>query len=375
MDVDPPTADPERAQAVMDLLHVRTGRLAPGDPVAEPLVGSSTFALGEDPAGDAVYSRYGNPNLNAAEERLACVDGAPCVLSASGMAAIAGVLIATCRQGDRVVLPSDGYFHSRVLIAEVLAPLGVEAVTVPTRELVHADLGGAAIVLCESPSNPALELVDLPALADRCRDADAVLCVDNTLMTGLLQRPLDLGADVVVAADTKAAGGHSDLVLGHAATRDAELEQRLRDIRKFTGAVPGPFETWLLSRSLETLDLRLERMCANAAALADLLVDHGVGVTYPGRSEHPDAELAARQMRSPGFVLGATFPTQATAEAFRDGMGLVDATSFGGAHSSADRRARWGDAVPEGFLRISAGIEPTEPLLDRAADALRSPAT
>ena len=349
--------------AAMRLLHHRTARLADGDPVAEPLIPTTTFRLGDQPAPDAIYSRYANPTLDGAEARLAEVEGAPAVLSTSGMAAIAGVMLASLKAGDRVVVPADGYFHTRVLAGDILAPLGVEAVEVATGDLPDADLSGVALVVVETPSNPGLEIVDLPALAARCRAAGARLCVDNTFCTGLLQRPLALGADVVVAADTKAAGGHSDLLLGHAATADPALEARLRDVRKFTGAVPGAFEAWLLSRSLETLELRLERMCASAAAVADRLAEAAVAVSYPGRPDHPGHGLAARQMVAPGFVVGATFDGRAAAERFLDGSGILRATSFGGTHTSADRRARWGDAVPEGFLRLSVGIEPAGPLL------------
>ncbi|UWQ22944.1 cystathionine gamma-lyase [Jannaschia sp. W003] len=356
--------------AAMAMLHHRTARLRDGDPVAEPLVTTSTFRLGDQPPPDAIYGRYGTPNVEACEARLGHLEGAPCTLFAAGMGAIAGVMLAALKSGDRVVLPSDGYFHSRVVAGDILAPFGVEAVEVPTREMAEADLAGAALVLIETPSNPGLDLLDIEALAARAHAAGARLAVDNTFCTGLLQRPLDLGADIVVAADTKAAGGHSDLILGHAATRDEALTERLRAVRKFAGMIPGPFEAWMLSRSLETLELRMERMCANAAALADALAGAGVAVRWPGRPDHPDHALAARQMRAPGLVLGADFGGRAAADRFIEGAGILAATSFGGTHTSADRRARWGDAVPEGFLRLSAGIEPTAPLLEAARRGL-----
>ena len=348
--------------AALRLLHHRVSRLEDGEPVAEPLVTTSTFRLGDQPPDDAIYGRYATPNVLACEGRLAELEGASCVLFAAGMGAIAGVMLATLKAGSRVVLPSDGYFHSRVVAGDILAPFGVEAVEVPTREMAHADLSGAALVLVETPSNPGLDLVDLRALAGRAHAAGARLAVDNTFCTGLLQRPLALGADVVVAADTKAAGGHSDLILGHAATADPALEARLRAIRKFAGMIPGPFEAWMLSRSLETLELRIGRMCANAAMLAEALAAAGVAVRWPGAEGHPDRDLAARQMAAPGLVLGATFADRAAAEGFARRAGLLEATSFGGTHTSVDRRARWGDAVPDGFLRIAAGIEPTAPL-------------
>jgi len=364
---------PDIEAAAMAMLHHRTARLADGDPVAEPLVTTSTFRLGDQPPPDAIYGRYGAPNVIACEGRLAALEGAPCILFAAGMGAIAATMLATLNAGDRVVLPSDGYFHSRVVAGDILAGLGIEAVEIPTRQMAEADLTGAALVLIETPSNPGLDLIDIRAMADRVHAAGARLAVDNTFCTGLLQRPLGLGADIVVAADTKAAGGHSDLILGHAATHDEALRDRLHAIRKFAGMIPGPFEAWTLSRSLETLELRMTRMCGNAAAMAAALDGAGIDVTWPGLPAHPDHDLAKRQMHAPGLVLGATFANRAAAERFIEGAGLLAATSFGGTHSSADRRARWGDAVPEGFLRLSAGIEPTAPLtaaIRRGLDAL-----
>lgn len=353
---------PDEIQAAaMAALHHRTARLSDGDPVAEPLVTTSTFQLGDQPPSDGIYGRYETLNVTACEGRLAAIEAAPCVLFAAGMGAIAAVMFAVLEQGAKVILPSDGYMHSRVLAGDILAPFGVEAVEIPTRDLPDADLTGATLVLAETPSNPGLDLIDIAALARRAHAAGAKLAIDNTFCTGLLQRPLDLGADIVVAADTKAAGGHSDLILGHAATRDPGVEERLRTIRKFAGMIPGPFEAWMLSRSLETLELRLARMGDNARLMAETLAPH-VPVIWPGLPDHPDHALANRQMHAPGSVLSATFANRAEAERFLNAAGLVAATSFGGTHSSADRRARWGDAVPEGFLRLSAGIEPPAPL-------------
>ena len=363
--------DPDRQDAVLRLLHARTATLADGDPVAEPMIGTSTFRLGEQPAADAIYGRYATPTVQACEARLATLEGAPALLFASGMAAVAAVMMACLKAGDRVLVPSDGYFHTRVLARDILGPLGVETVEVATRALPDADLAGIALVVVETPSNPGLDVVDLAALAARCKAQGARLAVDNTFATGLLQRPLDLGADIALASDTKAAGGHSDLILGHVACAEGPLFDAIAARRKFTGSIPGPFEAWMLSRSLETLELRMQRMCANAAAAATLLdADARVAVCWPGLPDHPDHALAARQMQAPGFVLGATFPDRAAADRFIRASGILPATSFGGTHTSADRRARWGDAVAEGFLRLSLGIEPEGPLIAALATGL-----
>jgi cystathionine gamma-lyase len=351
------------------LLHARTSRIAVGEPVAEPLVTTSSFKLSDQYSPDALYGRYATPTVQATEAKLALIEDAPTRLFASGMAAIAATMLAILRTGDRVLLPADGYFHSRALASDILAPFGVESVAVPTRAMGGADLSGITLVLAETPSNPGLDLVDLAALSERCRKAGARLAVDNTFATGLLQRPLDLGADIALGADTKATGGHSDLILGHVATRDDALLDRLDAVRKFAGAIPGPFEAWQLGRSLDTLELRLTRMCANAAAAAELLAPHHP-VTYPGLAAHPDHTLAASQMHAPGFILGLTLPDVPAADRFVEAAGILPATSFGGTHTSADRRARFGDAVPDGFLRLSLGIEPTAPILAALARGL-----
>ena len=208
------------------------------------------------------------------------------------------------------------------------------------------------------------------------RAGDAIVAVDNTMMTPLEQRPLDLGADLLVCADTKAVNGHSDVLFGHVASREATLLDAVRDWRRIAGAIPGPFEAWLVHRGLETLELRFARMSANALALAQRLREHAAvrAVTYPGLPAHPAHELARAQMTSFGSIVGMTLADRAAADRLIDACRFVRAaTSFGGVHTSAERRARWGDQVPEGFIRLSVGCEPIEPLwqdVKRALDAL-----
>jgi cystathionine gamma-lyase len=208
------------------------------------------------------------------------------------------------------------------------------------------------------------------------RQEGALTVVDNTTAGPLLQRPLDLGADVTLTSATKQVSGHADLMLGYLTTRDPERAERFRDWRRDAGALPGPFETWLAHRSLPTLALRLERGCDNALALARLLAarDDVVSVTYPGLTGDPGHEIARRQMRGYGMVLSFDLGSQERAERFLGAAELViDATSFGSIHTSAERRARWGgDHVPPGFIRLSAGCEETADLLadvERALDA------
>jgi cystathionine gamma-lyase len=228
-------------------------------------------------------------------------------------------------------------------------------------------------VWIETPTNPSLTVIDIEAFAREVHARGALLAVDSSLPTALAQQALSYGADVAVASDSKAMTGHSDLILGHAACASEEHASKLRAWRDATGAIPGPFEAWLAHRSMATLGVRLERACANALALAQALVDRGIPVLYPGLPSHPGHEAAARQMRGLfAPVLSFELPDAASAQAFLSRCTLVaEATSFGGAHSTAERRGRWGiEPVSEGFIRFSAGIEDTDDLVADLTAAL-----
>ena len=272
-----------------ELLHHRSARLEQGDPVAPPLVSAATYHLPRSDVGGFVYGRMSMPTWEEVEAQMAVLEGAPCVSFPSGMAAISAALFAAVVPGKRVVLPSDGYYTVRLFAEQFLMPFGVQVDYVPTVEMEKADFSGAGIVYIETPSNPGLEVCDIAAVAARAHAAGAVVIVDNTTMTAVLQRPLDLGADLVVAADTKAPGGHSDVLFGHVAGRDAGLMQKVRDWRKLSGAVPGAFEAWLVHRGIETLELRLSRMCASAQVVAERLAVHPKvrALRYPGLPGDP----------------------------------------------------------------------------------------
>lgn len=357
------------------LLHLRQGGLERGEPVPPPLVLASIFHLPGDPTGVRQYGRTDNPTREALEHALGHLEDAPVVAFPSGMAAITAALLTCLAPGERLLLPADGYYATRLLAARILAPLGIGFETRPTARFAEGGFAGFRAVFVETPSNPGLDLCDLRTVATRARAAGATVIADNTTMTPLGQRPLELGADLVVAADTKAPGGHSDVVLGHVATRDAEALTRLREWRRLSGSIPGPLDCWLVHRGLETLETRFERMCANAGALAPRLAGHPAvqAIRYPGLPDDPGHALARAQMRRFGFLIALTLPSAEAAERFIASCPLLTAaTSFGGVHSSAERRARWGDAVDPGMVRLSIGCEPVEPLwaaLARSLDA------
>lgn len=356
------------------LLHLRAAALDKGDPLALPLTPASMFYLpGAPEPGVPGYGRSDNPTWEGLEHLLEALEGAPALAFPSGMAAIAASLFATLKAGDRLLLPSDGYYTPRTLAARFLEGLGIIVETRPTPRFAEGGFEGFRAVYVETPSNPGLDIVDLRAVSDAVRAAGGTTIVDNTTMTALGQRPLEFGADIVVASDTKAPGGHSDLLMGHVATRDRDLLAAMRDWRTLAGGIPGPFDAWLLHRSLETLALRFERMCTSAEVLAAHLDTHPRvrDLRFPGLLSHPGHALAARQMRRMGFLIGFTLESAEAADRFIDACPLIEpTTSFGGVHTTAERRARWGDDVPPGFVRLSVGTEPVDPLVAAVLAAL-----
>ena len=346
----------------------------------EPFLPGPTFAATFHTPGDPSdapfsYGRYHNPTVNRYEEALFVLEGGPSLAFASGMAAVMAVFGVTLRPGDVLVLPDDCYHAVRSLASGYLQEMGIQVRMAPTAGNAQAQhLTGARLLWLETPSNPELDVCDIAALAEAAHTQGALVAVDNTTPTPLAQDPLALGADFSMAADTKALAGHSDLLLGHVAVRDAAWLDRLRLWRTQTGAIPGPMETWLAHRSLATLALRLERQSANAQAVAKFLKNHPqvLSVRYPGLSDDPSHPIASRQMSLFGPVVSFTLSSKAAAERFLSACRLVyEATSYGGIHTSAERRKRWGgDDVPEGFIRMSVGIEDIDDLLQDLLQAL-----
>ena len=342
-----------------------------GEPFLPGPVFAAPFHLSGDPyAAPMAYTRYGNPTWARYEDAVGGLESAEAVLFSSGMAAAAALLLTNLKPGSVLAMDAGCYHGVRALTEKHLEPRGVEVRLAAPSGLAEA-AGGADLLWLESPSNPELEVYDLEALGA----LGVTAVVDNTTAGPLLQRPLDLGATYTLTSATKHLSGHADLMLGYVTTRDPARAQALRDWRRQAGSIPGPFEVWLAHRSLPTLALRLERACDNALAVARLLAarDDVEGVRYPGLPGDPGHEVARRQMDGYGMVVSFDLGSADRAEAFLAAAQLVtDATSFGSVHTVAERRARWGgDAVPEGFVRLSAGCEDTADLLadvERALD-------
>ncbi|MFD9134637.1 cystathionine gamma-lyase [Streptomyces bottropensis] len=348
----------------------------------EPTLPGPVFAahyhLPGEPTGPYAYGRDQNPTWTLLERAIGELeapgqDDAETLTFASGMAAISAVLFSQLRSGDVLVLPDDGY-NVLPLAGEQLRSYGIEVRSAPTGGDAQLDvLDGARLLWIETPSNPGLDVCNVRRLTEAAHARGCLVAVDNTLATPLGQRPLELGADFAVASGTKQLTGHGDVLLGYVVGRDAALMASVRRWRKIVGAIPGPMEAWLAHRSLATLQLRADRQSANALAVAEALKGRPevTGLRYPGLPDDPAHKIASRQMRRYGCVVSFTLPTRARADRFLDALSLVDdATSFGGVRSTAERRGRWGgDAVPEGFIRFSAGAEDTA---DLVADVLRA---
>jgi cystathionine gamma-lyase len=347
-----------------------------GGPVGGVPVPASAFHLSaEEGIEPHVYGRYSNPTWTQLERALAQLEGATAALAfGSGMAAVTAALRVLTAPGTVLVIPADGYYQVRRWAREGLAPSGVLVREVGAAQLCDA-AAEADVVLAESPTNPSLDVVDLHRLAGICHRRGGRLVVDNTTATPLGQQPLSLGADLVVASATKSLAGHSDLIAGYVAGSHPELMAAVEAERLLSGAILGAFEAWLALRSIGSFGLRFERQCQNATALATALHGHRLvrAVRYPGLPDDPSYPVAAAQMRRFGALVAIELADADAVHALVRGSELlVAATSFGGIHTSVDRRARWGDDVPGGFARISAGIEDTDDLVADVLAALDS---
>ncbi|WP_371193284.1 cystathionine gamma-lyase [Glaciecola sp. SC05] len=336
---------------------------------------ASTFHLsGEVGSQSYQYGRFGQPTWTALEQGIATLEGGETIIFPSGMSAAAAILTSLVKPGDTILLPSDGYAPVRYYTEQYLVRFGVHLRTVATADIDSFDFASIDIALLETPSNPMLDTFDISAAADKLHKQGGILAIDNTTLTFLGQQALALGADISMCADTKAVNGHSDVVFGHVATQNAQLCSKMRDWRKYSGNIPGPMETWLVHRSLSTLDVRLERMCNNALLLAEALSSHAKvkTVRYPGLPSDPSYLVAQRQQKLFGFIISFELASKEAADRFLQACELVyEATSFGGVHSTAERRARWGtDKIADGVIRFSVGCERPDDLLNDVMHAL-----
>jgi cystathionine beta-lyase/cystathionine gamma-synthase len=353
--------------------------------VTVPIYQTSTFvqeAVGVHKGYD--YARVANPTRTALQECLASLESADHGIAFSSGLGATTTLMHLVDPGQRVVLIADVYGGVYRMTSQVYEPKGYQFEYVPADDFPnlrdHLD-DNTRMVWIESPSNPLLNVVDIRAAADAAHEVGAILVVDNTFATPYLQRPLELGADVVVHSTTKYLGGHSDTVGGFAATNDPTIAERLYFLQKSLGAVPGPFDSWLVLRGIKTLAVRMRKHCENATEIAVWLEHHPrvSRVFYPGLPTHPGHEIAARQMRDFGGMVSFL------AESDEEAVALVARTkvfqlaeSLGGVESLIEVPARMTHAstadapfaAPGNLVRLSVGIEAVEDLVSDLANAL-----
>lgn len=366
-------------------IHVGQDPDAEFGAVSVPIYQTSTYAqpaVGKPKAYD--YARGGNPTREALQEVLASLEGGTRALSFSSGLGATTTLLLTLRPGDHVVLGDDVYGGTYRLLARVMNGWGVEFDTVDLADEVSLRStirDRTRIVWLETPTNPLMKIVDIERVAAISREAGAMCVVDNTFATPYLQRPLQLGADVVVHSVTKYLGGHSDLIGGAIITSDDELIERLTFLQNAAGAVPGPMDCFLALRGVKTLAIRMEAHCTGAERIAEFLAGHPkvASVYYPGLPDHPGHDVAARQMRRFGGML--SFETRsrddAIAVAERTRIFFL-AESLGGVESLIEVPGPMTHAsvagspleVPESLVRVSVGIEHSDDLVADLEQAL-----
>ena len=397
------TAKPERPQDWAPATRLVRGGMArtPYGEIAEPIFLTQSFAYdsaeaadrrfsGEDPG--FIYARYGNPTVKMFEDRLALLEGATgCRALASGMAAVNIALLGLLKAGDHVVAGRALFGSCRWIVTQMLPRYGVESTVVDGTDL---EAWRAAVrpntraFFLESPANPLLEIIDIAAVAGIAHAADARLVVDNAFASPILQSPLKLGADMVVYSATKHIDGQGRVLGGAILGEDALLDEAYKELIRHTGPALSPFSAWVLLKGMETLELRVLRQSATAAALADRVAEHPAvsRIFYPGRADHPQAAIAARQMEAGGTIMAFDLGSRSKAFAFLNALQIVDISNnladakslavhpSTTTHRSTPEPDRLAIGLTEGCVRLSLGLEDPGDLerdLMRALDAAR----
>lgn len=366
--------------------------------VSPPIYQTSTFAFPSPEEGAArfagetpgyIYTRMGNPTVATLESSVAALEGGHCALAtASGMAAISTALFALVSAGDHVVCTASVYGPTRVLLEREFSRYGVASTMVNTSDpeaMRAAITPRTRVVFIETPANPTLAVTDISRAAALAHDAGALLVVDNTFMSPVLQKPLRFGADVVVHSVTKFLNGHSDVVGGILVFQDPDLADRVRRVLHHVGGTMDPHQAWLVVRGLRTLAMRVRQAQGNARALVGLLARHPAvaAVHYPGLPGHPQADVVERQMAGPGSLI--SFELKGGVDAGRTLLETVRlpalAVSLGGVesliqhpasmtHAGVEREARLAAGIADGLVRLSVGCESREDLLADLGAAL-----
>jgi len=351
-----------------ETIAITAGRpeVGPDSLLNQPISLNSTFVAG----GAIGYGRYGNETWSALEVAIAALEGGKTLTYSSGMAAVTAVF-STLPVGAKVVASNQGYSGVMTLLGNLSAAnkLNPKFVSIADTDEVIAALDGADLLWIESPTNPSLDVADLPTLIKEAKSRGITVTVDNTFATALIQQPLLMGADIVMNSVTKYLAGHSDVVLGSLSTNNPELFKAVEDARKFNGSIPGPFEAWLALRGIRTFPLRFQRASENALEIAKRLSSHPLvtRVRYPGLPTDPQHAKAKAFMKGFGAIVSFEYAGDgaATDKVCESSKIVTYATSLGGVESLWERRRRWpieSASVPESLIRLSLGCEDVEDL-------------
>jgi cystathionine gamma-synthase len=351
-----------------ETIAITAGRpeVGPDSLLNQPISLNSTFVAG----GAIGYGRYGNETWSALEVAIAALEGGKTLTYSSGMAAVTAVF-STLPVGAKVVASNQGYSGVMTLLGNLSAAkkLNPKFVSIADTDEVIAALDGADLLWIESPTNPSLDVADLPTLIKEAKSRGITVAVDNTFATALIQQPLLMGADIVMNSVTKYLAGHSDVVLGSLSTNNPELFKAVEDARKFNGSIPGPFEAWLALRGIRTFPLRFQRASENALEIAKRLSSHPLvtRVRYPGLPTDPQHAKAKAFMKGFGAIVSFEYAGDgaATDKVCESSKIVTYATSLGGVESLWERRRRWpieSASVPESLIRLSLGCEDVEDL-------------